>query len=241
MNNLKTRRNTMRAVKIYTEKTFADAPDGTYSWIYTNKGFYASIVRSTAEHGTRHIQLADRVKASELYMAGELQKTGKNVLFNFFSGTFMAKYMENSNNIVEPLVADAKKLFERMELESMYGSEYETMINAPLTHDELQSFKESGFTVYLYPDQMDCIGNRVDYEKLQRVNRFLFDNKEIMKAIKPIYSKYILLSAKNRETLLLDPHARRLINLYEECLEMVKKKAELEAQIAALPVTYTIL
>jgi hypothetical protein len=174
-------------------------------------------------------------------MAGELQKTGKNVLFNFFSGTFMAKYMENSNNIVEPLVADAKKLFERMELESMYGSEYETMINAPLTHDELQSFKESGFTVYLYPDQLDCIGNRVDYEKLQRVNRFLFDNKEIMKAIKPIYSKYILLSAKNRETLLLDPHARRLINLYEECLEMVKEKAEIEAQIAALPVTYTIL
>jgi hypothetical protein len=92
-NTYKTRRNSMRTVPFYTKKTFAEAPDGIYAWIDSNKGFYAAFVRSKTEHGTRHAQIADRVSATEINMAGEIEKTGRNIIFNFYSGTFMWDYI----------------------------------------------------------------------------------------------------------------------------------------------------
>lgn len=153
-NAYKTRRNSMRAVPFYTKKTFADAPDGIYAWIDSNKGFYAARVLSKTEHGTRHAQIADRVSASEINIAGEIEKTGHNIIFNFYSGTFMWDYMGGETE--EKLRKEAMTLFTSMGLTAEYGKTREELIQNAPTLEELQALKKLGYNVYLYKGKGPC-------------------------------------------------------------------------------------
>jgi hypothetical protein len=155
-NLLKTRRSAMRSVAFFTKKTFPDAPDGIYAWVYTNKGFFAGLVKSTTEHGTRHSQLADRVSATQIYMAGEIEKKGRNIIFNFYSGTYMYNVIENDRETEGVLEADALKLFRSMGLSATYGYKTEEIITATPSIEELRSYKDHGFDVFLHTTRHGC-------------------------------------------------------------------------------------
>lgn len=154
-NAYKTRRNSMRAVPFYTKKTFPDAPDGIYAWIDSDKGFYAAFVRSKTEHGTRHAQIADRVSATEINLAGEIEKTGRNIIFNFYSGTFMWDHLDE-NETEENLRKEAMDLFTSMGLVAEYGKTREELIQNDPSLEELEAIKKIGYNIYLYKSKPAC-------------------------------------------------------------------------------------
>ena len=203
-NAYKTRRNSMRAVPFYTKKTFADAPDGIYAWIDSNKGFYAARVLSKTEHGTRHAQIADRVSASEINIAGEIEKTGHNIIFNFYSGTFMWDYMGGETE--EELRKEALTLFTSMGLTAEYGKTREELIQNAPTLEELETLKKLGYNVYLYKGKAPCeshgrayfygamsAAQRAEYEaKLADNNAKLIDYQEKIKLNEEALGKFKL-------------------------------------------------
>jgi hypothetical protein len=96
---------------LFTVKDIPMLPNGIYTYILCDKGFFANMANTTIELGTVHIQLAARVKCTKLFGAGELrmrdskkEELPKDAIgdlksadfgrirlleYNFMSGTYM--------------------------------------------------------------------------------------------------------------------------------------------------------
>lgn len=148
------------ATPLYTSDTFASAPDGTYCWVDTEKGFAAVQVRSPLEIGTLHAHIVDRIKARGVFVAGEVIKAGKTATYNIVSGTFSEKLPRIYDTLTyDEMVREARDLFKDMELEARYEGE-DTFITAerlPITAAELQVYKDAGYDVILFPTKGRCL------------------------------------------------------------------------------------
>lgn len=149
----KTRKSLRRSLPVFSEKTFHDAPDGIYAWLYTDKGFFTIKVDNLLEFGTRHIQLADRIQATKVYLGGELEKTRNNIMFNVLSGSFMPT-IKNDYGRNKNYEGDARKLFTRMGYSSLYTPT--TVMKVPVTETDLRRYASYGYLIELYDTQADC-------------------------------------------------------------------------------------
>lgn len=151
----------------YTSTTFPDAPDGIYTWIIGDNGkFLAGRVRSILEMGTLHKQLADVAKVKHIFVAGECKKEGTNVQINLQSGTFSLEIIRRKNQSgfnqstkQQRLQSKAVSIFEAMGLTPIFIEGNESFINpmnVPITKQELQTYVDAGFHVYLYTAEKDC-------------------------------------------------------------------------------------
>jgi hypothetical protein len=138
---------------LYTAKTFPTAPDGIYAWLETDRGFYASPVRNELEFGSRHIQTADRVQASKVFLGGELEKTGTTVKYNLLSGSFMRD--------IETLYpghdykTDTERLFVTLGLTPVFTDK--TVIVAPVTLADVRYYKSQGYKLWLFDTHNACL------------------------------------------------------------------------------------
>jgi len=151
----------IEATPLYTDANFKTAPDGIYCWLDSDKKFGAIQVRSRFEHGTLHMQIADRMEAHSIFIAGEAIKTGNKIEYNISSGTFTKKLLEHYDyNISEnDAKREAQELFEYLDLDAQF-TDVDTFItseNLPITTDELQIYKDAGYDVFLFPKKEECL------------------------------------------------------------------------------------
>ena len=161
--NTTKRNNVIRKFKentpIYDSSTFSGAPDGVYVYLLSDKGFYAIQARSYLELGTKHKILARETVASKVFIAGELSKEDKNVVYNLLSGTYTRHLL--SENKTETLEARMKSKIESM-LESMGLTPTftdESFIDKKtlrLSDAELELYKNMGYEVRSFPKEGFC-------------------------------------------------------------------------------------
>jgi hypothetical protein len=143
-------------IPIFTSETFSSAPDGVYTWIVSDKGFYASTVLSVFEHGTMHKQLAERVAASKIFNAGECIKEGATIKFNLLSGTYTRRMIDEEIATDKELRAAAQTIFESMGFTIVIAPKKSTMITSRPTYSELKMYADAGYDVMLYRNQESC-------------------------------------------------------------------------------------
>ena len=143
-------------IPIFTSETFSSAPDGVYTWIMSDKGFYTSTVLSIFEHGTIHKQLAGRVDARKIFNAGECMKKGNNIVFNLLSGTYTRHMINEEIATDAELETSAQSMFESMGFTVSKGPKKVTMITSLPTYSELKLYADAGYDVMLYRDQESC-------------------------------------------------------------------------------------
>jgi len=150
-------------IPLFTRETFRAAPDGVYTWILSEKGFFANRVHSALELGTLHLNLAEHSASSHIHGAGECAKTGDTIEYNTLSGSFMVpllrKYSENEQAPIEERVHTfMETMFRTMGFVSITRVDKtfirkETM---PLTEDELAMYARAGYIIYLYDADTKC-------------------------------------------------------------------------------------
>ena len=131
------------------------APDGTYVYIVSDKGFFANKVRSYMELGTIHRIVASDSQSSKVYFAGELRKKGEHVDYNLFSGTYTLVLLKLHPKI-EHLEERMKTVLEQMFVS--YGltptfqhTSYITPNTLTITEDELRLYALMGYNIRHYP------------------------------------------------------------------------------------------
>jgi len=142
---------------IYRDAEFRSAPDGIYTWIFSDKGFAAIQVKNTIEFGTLHANLAERVGAIGVYVAGECRKFGNSIEFNTFSGTYSLELISmntNGNTRSKKLWTLAKRIFDNMGFET---KDTQNMIKTYITNEyvpvqlrNLKNYKNIGYNVKLF-------------------------------------------------------------------------------------------
>jgi len=148
-------------IPLFTRDTFRTAPDGVYTWILSDKGFFANKVHSILELGTLHLNLAEHTAASYIYGAGECGKMGGTLEYNTLSGSFMVPLIRKYSNNVdldERVHSTIEHMFGAMGFETIIRVE-KTLIDKermPLTEDELAMYVRAGYTVYLYDRETTC-------------------------------------------------------------------------------------
>ena len=148
-------------IPILTRDTFRTASDGVYTWILSEKGFFANKVHSVLELGTLHLNLADHTASSYIYGAGECAKMGGALEYNTLSGSFMVplirKYSDNTH-IEDRLQSTIEHMFGAMGFETIVRVD-KTFIrkeSMPLTEDELRLYVRAGYIVQLYDTESKC-------------------------------------------------------------------------------------
>jgi hypothetical protein len=145
-------------IPLVSESEFMHAPDGIYTWIRSEKGFFACKVFSALEIGTLHNNLADRTQSLRIYGAGECKKTGKAVIYNLQSGTFTRNLVRNHNNVQNSIQTDFEATMRSFGIDSI--SRVDTSFihkdTMPLTEKELSIYSRAGYNVFLYEDEAFC-------------------------------------------------------------------------------------
>lgn len=156
---------------IYIPHTFPTAPDGIYTWILGDAGFFAGKVRSKFEFGTIHKQLADLTGTRRIYVAGECRKTGTNIEYNLMSGTYTRNMISsrwNNRSIQLKNTPTYKKLsttvialFDGMGFttDPSHETTFITDELTPITKEELDEYKAAGFQIEMFQDKNLCILN----------------------------------------------------------------------------------
>ena len=150
-------------IPMFTRETFRAAPDGVYTWILSEKGFFANKVHSALELGTLHLNLAEHSGSLQIHGAGECAKTGNSITYNTLSGSFMVpllrKYSENEQAPIEERVHTfMETMFRTMGFVSITRVD-KTFIrkdSMPLTEDELEMYARAGYVIYLYDADTKC-------------------------------------------------------------------------------------
>jgi hypothetical protein len=176
----------IEATPLYTDANFKTAPDGIYCWLDSDKKFGAIQVRSRFEHGTLHMQIADRMDAHSIFIAGEAIKTGNKIEYNISSGTFTKKLLEDYDyNISEnDAKREAQELFEYLDLEARF-TDVETFITnetLPITASELQIYKDSGYDVLLFPYHTQCVSYKPVSYNSENITTLEKYKKELLEA-----------------------------------------------------------
>jgi hypothetical protein len=219
--NANTRRNVrgrlFAAIPLLTHETFFGAPDGIYTWLMCDKGFFASPVLSVFEHGTVHANLTDRVGASRVDIAGEAQKTGDQLRFNLLSGTYTRHILEaagmnatGKGHDEEKYMAAVKIMetrmidfFKSLGFGDVVMTEGGTLITGLPTESELRMYAAAGYDVDLFKTKDTCVG----------MKRKLLENR------------ITLLTRQLGQNLFKEPKWQEKLG---------REKAALEAQIAEL-------
>jgi hypothetical protein len=122
-------------------------------------GLPVLLLPETCGRGTKHKILARETVASKVFIAGELSKEDKNVVYNLLSGTYTLHLL--SENKTETLEARMKSKIESM-LESMGLTPTftdESFIDKKtlrLSDAELELYKNMGYEVRSFPKEGFC-------------------------------------------------------------------------------------
>ena len=127
---------------ILTNDAFTtDSDNGLYTWIIKKSGnFYTARIREGQEIGTLHNNLAFLTfdnDPSDVKLAGEIEKSGPFITFNFASGTYMTK-TEITSIIIDSFIKKLSK-FGWPEANITYSGSIKTFIN--LENDRLKPNK----------------------------------------------------------------------------------------------------
>ena len=147
--------------------------NGVFTWIfYRKKGsddiqFAASQVRSAFELGTAHGSIAMNVGAYTIHGAGEMKKTGNNILYNYLSGTYVLSWIGKKDksctlpemeNLLDPKF---KALFPGFVVNRFaIGQTLITPSELPASMEELQLYADARFIV--------CIHDKDDIETCKK-------------------------------------------------------------------------
>lgn len=177
----KSRRNALRNALFYINPlfdagSFPSAPDGVYTWIDSDKGFFAIRVKNSFEFGTLHRDLAYRVQARMIFNAGECLKTGTTLQFNTMSGTFTKHIVEEGISTNEQVRAKAKEKFENMGFSPVVDtsnsiSTYITNNYVPMKLKNLKELKSIGYNVNIYENPKNV--DPVEYARLKARRKVL--------------------------------------------------------------------
>lgn len=152
-------------VERFDQTTLLNAPNGVYTWILYKKKddpntyFASARVKSIVEMGTLHFAVARGVEASTIHGAGELKKVGKDITFNFLSGSFMQKWIPAKalctlpemevfirKNYLEPIFPRTNIYFTKETIIAKYFLKVPTM-------EEIQTYADEGFVVCVHPKE----------------------------------------------------------------------------------------
>ena len=149
-------------LELFTSAGFPDAPDGVYTWIESDKGFFATKVHSVLELGTLHSQIADKTGSTRVFVAGESKKNGKSLKFNTLSGTYSERLVTNDSSSIA-LRHRAKGIFDRIfdgkgfvVEDTQESGTYINNTEVPITRAELEMYKRAGYNVLVYADKVTC-------------------------------------------------------------------------------------
>lgn len=158
----------IKSVERFTPQQLLDQ-NGTFTWmIYRKAGsniiqFAASRVRSMFEVGTLHRSIAKSVGAKTIHGAGEMKKTGNRILYNFLSGSYVAKWIDSKDRsctmeeMEDFLVPKFQAFFPGLELvRSSTGNTFITATATPVTMEELQLYTDAQFKVCLHDNRDTC-------------------------------------------------------------------------------------
>jgi hypothetical protein len=150
---------------LYTADTLLTAPDGIYTWLLSDEGFFAIKVHNILELGTLHMVIAERTNSTNVYLSGELLKTNRAIRFNLLSGTYMVPLLKKvKNNSI--LREEAIKLFNDMHFNSVENVSGEpTYISEdrlPLLYEDLLIYHNAGYSIKLYDDKAQCISENAE-------------------------------------------------------------------------------
>lgn len=107
--------NLFRLNPIYTSDTFRTAPDGVYTWLESERGFFAIKTKNKMEIATLHMDLAIRTESTKIFVAGECLKVGNSINFNTSSGTYSLEIIHKyGGDTSKELRERAVNLFLRM-------------------------------------------------------------------------------------------------------------------------------
>lgn len=147
-------------ITIYDESTFPGAPDGVYTWLLSDRGFFALPVTSMLEVGSLHMHAANRSNSNTIYLAGECLKHSNHVDYNTYSGTYTLKIVESGAAKNTDLRRAAGELFARMGLTATDTQDsiktYITDVYLPITREVLEGYKRLGYNVKLYREKRFC-------------------------------------------------------------------------------------
>jgi hypothetical protein len=165
---------------LFNAESFPSAPDGVYTWIDSDKGFFAIRVKNSFEFGTLHRDLAYRVQASMIFNAGECLKTGTSIQFNTMSGTYTKQIVDEGISTNEEVRAKAKEMFEHMGFSSVEDtgdsiSTYITNNYVPMKLKNLKELQSLGYNVSIYenPRNVDSLA----YSRLKARRNILQNQK----------------------------------------------------------------
>jgi hypothetical protein len=171
-------------ILILRSEDIPTAPDGVYTYILCEKGFFANMTKSILEIGTVHAQLAHRVGANHIYVAGEFKlstdATGRHIVYNTLSGTYMLAH--KSKKAAEDTI---KGVFAKLQEKGITANYLDvtkpTLIYdfTPITLSELKELQTCGLDISFYNSFKICQFIASIHEKLQYNNRkdivFLFN------------------------------------------------------------------
>ena len=147
--------------------------DGIFTWMLYRKAgsseilFAATQVTSVYEIGTLHRVLAKGVGAKTVHGAGELKKIGKNIVFNFLSGSYVLKWIGKKDktctlaemeNYIEPMF---RSFFPGFTMERN-NTTFITDTEVPTTMQDLQLYADAHFIV--------CVHDKGQKENCMKVN-----------------------------------------------------------------------
>ena len=149
----------LSAIPVYTKDTFRGAPDGVYTWIISDVGFFACRVFSYLELGTLHTDLAARTGSSKIIGAGELSKVGDNIRYNLLSGSYTRHIVsENTNGSRNRNISGSvDTIFRELGFDvRRVADTFITKEAMPVTKEELSFYASQGYEVTLYDTQLRC-------------------------------------------------------------------------------------
>ena len=155
------------SLPLLRDEEIAGAPDGLYAWVYSSKGLIASPVFSKLEFGSRHFDILRRMEIEpdvELYGAGEFRKVGNKITYNIASGSITVQLMrkiDGSNNYMNEnatsIAEKARNKFSTLGgIEVEYTGDAQTLIDMPLTFEQVKFYESLGYKIYYHKDEAKC-------------------------------------------------------------------------------------
>jgi hypothetical protein len=140
-------------------RSMDDVTDGTtFTWLVSDRGFFACEASSVLELGSTHISILIRsghVAGEKVYSAGECTKTLNEIYFNVASGC-ISRLIKNKSKVI----AKAKEVFRGFSLPSRFvdhqTATFKTMITSSPTDALLHKYKTIGYDVRMFNTEENC-------------------------------------------------------------------------------------
>jgi hypothetical protein len=151
-------------------QTLAGAPDGVYLWMYTDEWFGFNKVYSQLEFGTLHDNLAERLGAKVVYLAGEIKKVSgargvTTYTYNVLSGSYTRHLVARCVSSGAACEDASKELLRRslLLLDNVVDGQLEYtsdsligLATTPITREELDIYLDAGYDVYYFTMKKLC-------------------------------------------------------------------------------------